>query len=218
MGSGPFASSLSFAKRLNKARRGSSFPMNGWSAGSRQTCARLPNPLSPWTSPKSPSAEAGTATASATAMVARSPCTAVFPRETYLHDSAGLSGVVFRISRAASIESWRRNIDPARGLRNLPRSDSDRRGLARRGRDAGFRHLPAFPACVERHRGPNRDARKRALPEVGMEGTEDGSRCASMRAAARTPSARECSLLNSECTARRAVPGWRKRSAKIIAL
>ena len=126
VGSGPFASRLSYAKRLNKARRGSLFPMNGCSAGSRQTCARLPNPLSPRTSPRSPSAEAGTATASATAIVARSPYTAALPHETYLHDTAGPSGVVFRMSRAASIESWRRNIDPARGLRNVPRSDSDR--------------------------------------------------------------------------------------------
>ena len=47
-----------------------------------------------------------------------------------------------------------------------------------------------------------------------MEGTEDGSRCASMRTAARTPSVRECSLLNSELTARRPLPGWRKRSAR----
>ena len=47
-----------------------------------------------------------------------------------------------------------------------------------------------------------------------MEGTEDGSRCASMRAAARTPSARECRSLNSEFTARRPVLGRRKRSAR----
>lgn len=84
VGSGPFASSLSFAKRLNKARRGSFFPMNGCSAESRQTCARLPNPLSRRTSPRSPSAEAGTATASASAMVARSPYTASRPARAFM--------------------------------------------------------------------------------------------------------------------------------------